>query len=182
MSEVRKRYKEIDSLKGFAIFLVVLGHAIIYFPVNLHEVPWCEVLFTMLSGIHMPLFFAISGFCFSYRGKYWDFLFKKIKRLVFHDIVRSLRDLSCNIQMASGLKTSPVDNDCLLCASGDHQNTDRSIYAFSGKRLSVFLSPWRFAQNQQCQDFRIQVVESPQLAAGRGGDPLDCAAVFSVGI
>lgn len=93
MTEVRKHYKEIDSLKGFAIFLVVLGHAIIYFPINLHEVAWCDVLFKMLSGIHMPLFFAISGFCFSYRGNYWDFLFKKVKRLLLPYFVFNLIDL-----------------------------------------------------------------------------------------
>ena len=93
MTAVRKHYKEIDSLKGFAIFLVVLGHSITYFPVNLHEVPWCEVLFKMLSGIHMPLFFTISGFCFSYRGSYGSFLAKKAKRLLLPYVVFNLIDL-----------------------------------------------------------------------------------------
>ena len=94
MTNPRKIYTEIDSLKGFAIFLVVLGHAIIYFPVNLHEIPWCNVLFTMLSGVHMPLFFAISGFCFSYRGNYRDFLTKKIKRLLVPYFLFNLLDLA----------------------------------------------------------------------------------------
>ena len=93
MAEIRKHYKEIDSLKGFAIFLVVLGHAIVYFPINLHEIPWCDVLFRMLSGIHMPLFFMISGFCFSYRGNYRDFLFKKVKRILIPYFVFNLLDL-----------------------------------------------------------------------------------------
>lgn len=93
MSDVKKHYREIDSLKGFAIFLVVLAHAIIYFPVNLHEVPWCGVLFKLVSGIHMPLFFAISGFCFSYRGNYWKFLSKKAKRLLLPYFVFNLLDL-----------------------------------------------------------------------------------------
>ena len=94
MTNPRKIYAEIDSLKGFAIFLVVLAHAIIYFPVNLHEVPWCDVLFKMISGIHMPLFFAISGFCFSYRGNYRDFLLKKVKRLLIPYFVFNLLDLA----------------------------------------------------------------------------------------
>lgn len=93
MAEVRKRYKEIDSLKGFAIFLVVLGHAIIYFPINLHEIAWCETLFKMLSGIHMPLFFAVSGYCFSYRGHYLNFLSKKAKRLLLPYFVFNMIDL-----------------------------------------------------------------------------------------
>lgn len=82
MSDTRKHYREIDSLKGFAIFMVVLGHAIIHFPVDLHQVPWCETLFRMVSGLHMPLFFAISGFCFSFRGSYREFLRKKFRRIL----------------------------------------------------------------------------------------------------
>lgn len=93
MTEQRKIYREIDSLKGFAIFLVVLGHAIVYFPVNLHEIPWCETLFKMLSGVHMPLFFAVSGYCFSYRGNYGDFISKKAKRLLLPYFVFNLLDL-----------------------------------------------------------------------------------------
>ena len=93
MVKERKIYKEIDSLKGFAIFLVVLAHAIIYFPVNLHEVPWCNVVFNMVSGVHMPLFFAVSGFCFSYRGNYRDFLLKKAQRLLVPYFVFNLLDL-----------------------------------------------------------------------------------------
>ena len=93
MTTARRHYREIDSLKGFAIFLVVLGHAIIYFPIDLHQIPWCEILFKMLSGVHMPLFFTISGFCFSYRGGYGDFLFKKFKRILLPYFLFNLLDL-----------------------------------------------------------------------------------------
>lgn len=93
MPGTRKHFKEIDSLKGFAIFLVVLGHAIIYFPIDLHQVPWCEVLFKLLSGVHMPLFFAISGYCFSYRGNYRDFISKKARRILLPYFVFNLLDL-----------------------------------------------------------------------------------------
>ena len=68
MAGIQKRYIEIDSLKGFAAFLVVLGHAIIYFPINLHENVYCENLFRLLSSIHLPLFFCVAGFCFSYHN------------------------------------------------------------------------------------------------------------------
>ena len=93
MTTTRRHYREIDSLKGFAIFMVVLCHAIIYFPVDLHQIPWCEMLFKMLSGVHMPLFFTISGFCFSYRGNYGDFLFKKFKRILLPYFLFNLLDL-----------------------------------------------------------------------------------------
>lgn len=80
--ESTKRCEEIDWLRGFAIFLVVLGHAIIVFPINLHEVPWCEFLFEVISLFHMALFFAISGYCYSMREGYRAYLIKKFKRLM----------------------------------------------------------------------------------------------------
>ena len=41
----KKRYLEVDSLKGFAMFLVILGHGIIVFPIDLHKLyPWCDIL------------------------------------------------------------------------------------------------------------------------------------------
>lgn len=79
-----ERYKTIDILRGIAITLVVLGHAIIIFPVNLHEVPWCSFVFTWLSSVHMPLFFVISGFCYSTvnLSNYGAYIVKKAKRLL----------------------------------------------------------------------------------------------------
>lgn len=93
MISTQKHYKEIDSLKGFSIFLVVLGHAIIYFPINLHENIYCESLFRILSSVHLPLFFVISGFCFSYHGNYRQHFFKKIKRLLIPYFVFNLLDV-----------------------------------------------------------------------------------------
>ena len=93
MSSLKVHYKQIDSLKGFCIFLVVLGHAIIYFPINLHENIYCEILFKILSSVHMPLFFTISGYCFSYRGNYREFILKKVKRLVIPYFVFNLLDI-----------------------------------------------------------------------------------------
>ena len=87
------RYKEVDILKGIAIFLVLLGHAIIYFPVNLHEIKWCEYLFMWLSCVHMPLFFLMSGFCWSFRGGYGGYVLKKAKRLIVPYLVFSVIDL-----------------------------------------------------------------------------------------
>lgn len=61
----KKRYLEIDSLKGFAIFLVILGHGIIVFPINLHELYfWCLILYNFIYSFHMPLFFFYLVFVF----------------------------------------------------------------------------------------------------------------------
>lgn len=77
-----QKQEEINWLRGFAAFLVVLGHSIIVFPVNLHEIPWCKYLYDTIYSFHMPLFFAISGYCFSMRGGYCSYLIKKAKRLL----------------------------------------------------------------------------------------------------
>lgn len=87
------RYDQIDALKGIAIFLVVLGHSIIYYPVNLHEDTACEFIFQWLSSVHMQLFFVISGFCFSFRGTYKAYIWKKAARLMVPYIVFNIIDI-----------------------------------------------------------------------------------------
>ena len=62
---------EINILKGIGILLVVLGHT---------ETPLSTVIYTF----HMPLFFLLSGYCFSitkYRN-FKPFLLSRIKSLV----------------------------------------------------------------------------------------------------
>lgn len=65
---LKKYYEEVDALKGFAIFMVILAHSIIVYPINLHENKFCLELFNSLTCVHMLLFFMISGFCFSFEG------------------------------------------------------------------------------------------------------------------
>lgn len=77
-----KRIAEIDYIRGFAIFLVVLGHSIIVYPVNLHKISYCKYLYDLIYSFHMPLFFAVSGYCYNYRGGYFNYLKIKAKRLL----------------------------------------------------------------------------------------------------
>lgn len=86
-------YSQIDALKGIAIFLVVLGHSIILYPVNLHENIFCEALYQWLSSVHMPLFFIVSGFCFSYHYKYTDYLRKKVRRILIPYVFFNMLDI-----------------------------------------------------------------------------------------
>lgn len=37
-----KHYREIDILRGIAIIMVFLGHAVIVYPINLENVAWAE--------------------------------------------------------------------------------------------------------------------------------------------
>ena len=88
------RNPKIDAMRGTAIFMVVLGHSIIYYPINLHEVAWCQNLFLLLSSVHMPLFFLLSGFCYQYKGTYKEYITNKIKRLMIPYLIFNLLDIA----------------------------------------------------------------------------------------
>lgn len=89
----RRHYAQIDALRGIAIFLVILGHGIILYPIDLHQNEACLFLFNWISSVHMELFFVISGFCFSYQGDYKAYLWKKGKRLLLPYFVFNLTDM-----------------------------------------------------------------------------------------
>lgn len=90
---VTRRYDLIDALKGIAIFFVVLAHSIIVYPIDLHDNVICDFIFRWLSSVHMPLFFLISGFCFSFRNNYKEYIWKKIKRILVPYFVFGLVDI-----------------------------------------------------------------------------------------
>lgn len=93
----KRRNNYIDAIRGFAILLVILGHSIIVYPINLHEIQWCKILYQFIYSFHMPLFFLVSGFCFSYKNQLKSFLIKKIKRIVLPYLCFSLLDLLSRI-------------------------------------------------------------------------------------
>ena len=90
---MQKRCEEIDALKGFAMFLVVLGHSIIVYPINLHENNFFNNLYEFISTFHLPLFFIISGYCFSYKDSYKQYITKKIKRILIPYLIFSLLNI-----------------------------------------------------------------------------------------
>ena len=58
----------IDSLKGVAILLVVLGHTLDGAPMY-SGTEWMQTLHDIIYSFHMPLFFFLSGCTFSLSGK-----------------------------------------------------------------------------------------------------------------
>lgn len=79
----KTHYDQIDALKGFAILLVLLGHSIIVYPINLHDNPICLTVFDLVSTVHMPLFFTIAGLNYNYKSNsYKEYINKKIRRLM----------------------------------------------------------------------------------------------------
>ena len=89
----KRHYTEFDILRGMAILMVMLYHSIIVFPLNLHEIQWCQTLHTFLWVVQMPLFFLVSGFCYSYRNNYRDYAKKKCMRILVPHIVFSMLDI-----------------------------------------------------------------------------------------
>ncbi|MBD5177100.1 MAG: acyltransferase family protein [Bacteroidales bacterium] len=78
----RPRQSYLDVLKGIAIFLVVMGHAIAFQVRGLDH----SLLFKIIGTVHMPLFFFISGWL-SYKASGIDIfsgraLWKRFKRLI----------------------------------------------------------------------------------------------------
>ena len=79
-----ERIKWLDDLKGFAIFLIVLGHV----AVTVENISTGSVqsisnaLFKGIYSFHVPLFFMIAGLTFSARSSFLEFFVKKFKRLM----------------------------------------------------------------------------------------------------
>lgn len=88
-----KRIEQIDILRGIFILLVFLYHSIIVYPINLGEIAWCSWLHDFLWLIHMPGFFLVSGFCFSFSANYGDYFIKKCKRLLVPHLFFGLIDI-----------------------------------------------------------------------------------------
>ena len=79
MSE-KKRLAWLDSIKGFAIIMVVLGHiASGYIQAGLYpENSGVMVLmYNFTYAFHMPLFFVLSGFSFGFAYVYESYVLKK---------------------------------------------------------------------------------------------------------
>jgi fucose 4-O-acetylase-like acetyltransferase len=77
---MKKRLASIDALKGFAIILVVLGHAIQYSGQDFDN----NVIFRIIYAFHMPLFMFLSGVVatYSYEAGIFPYLKGKFNLLV----------------------------------------------------------------------------------------------------
>lgn len=82
MEETKHYYENIDILRGIAILLVVLGHAVAKENIVTADSRWCNEIYNFIYSFHMPLFFIISGFCFTRYSCYWKFLIRKCRYLL----------------------------------------------------------------------------------------------------
>lgn len=68
-------YPELDVIKGIAILLIILGHSLCEFPVNIGE--QLSAVIPYVDGFSLAIFFVASGFLFSTKDSWGVFLKKK---------------------------------------------------------------------------------------------------------
>jgi len=104
----REYYKEIDIIKGIAILLVILGHSFCNFPFDLgSQCP--QELIEVVRSFQMPLFFMASGFLFSWRGTFLDFVKNKARRLLIPYLVFGIVSLVLKISFSSITRSGEID-------------------------------------------------------------------------
>lgn len=87
MEKTRKYYENVDIIRGFAILLVVLGHALAPDNIVTTDSKWCNVVHDFIYSFHMPLFFLISGFCYVQSENYGKFFLRKSRYLLIPYLV-----------------------------------------------------------------------------------------------
>lgn len=73
-------YPELDVIKGIAILLIILGHSLCEFPVNIDE--QLQSVIPYVDGFSLAIFFVASGFLYSTKDSWSVFLKKKSLRLL----------------------------------------------------------------------------------------------------
>lgn len=115
MSKAKLRIEWIDILRGFAIFLVLLGH---------NNPPFINYIY----GFHMPLFFVISGYLYNDEQSLWVHLRHIFNRYVLTYIVLCIFNLFLyyvellfvvgSIQLSSRTVLSNIKNILLVNERG----------------------------------------------------------------
>lgn len=78
MNKIVSRLNYIDVLKGFAIFLMVMGHALSWsYPSNFVRTPDNDFVRNLIYAFHMPLFFFLSGYVIDLKNNEWNLSYCK---------------------------------------------------------------------------------------------------------
>lgn len=92
---MKERIVEMDILRGLGILLVILGHCVPDFPVDLRSNVLAGDLEVWIYRFHMPLFFLCSGYAFCLttikvqRLSFFTFINQRVKRIVIPYLVFS---------------------------------------------------------------------------------------------
>ena len=91
--KLHKRIEYVDILKGIGIICVLLGHNLVVQDDG--QLP--EIMRYIIYSFHMPLFFFLSGYVFSTKVNWTNFIKKKIKTIVVPMYIFSLVIMIFNI-------------------------------------------------------------------------------------
>ena len=68
-----KRLDNLDVAKGIGILLVIFGHC---------QLGWIGSVHSLIYSFHMPLFFFISGVCFSNKYTFSTLAVKRFRQMI----------------------------------------------------------------------------------------------------
>ncbi|MBQ7955059.1 MAG: acyltransferase [Lachnospiraceae bacterium] len=78
---MKRYYLSLDFLRGIAITLMIIGHSIIVYPIDISGNTACQIIHNFIYYFHMEFFFILAGMCES-KKRYLDVVKKKSKRLL----------------------------------------------------------------------------------------------------
>ena len=133
---MKERDLSIDYVKGLAIILVYMGHAILYYPPGLFaNCGWSEVLGKMIVSCNMPLFFFISGLLFAFSKKNnMEVVRDKAKRLLIPYLFAMMFVVVAKQVLPSSMAYKTTAGEGIL--------TD--IFIMGGDRWFVYVLMWIF--------------------------------------
>ena len=95
-----QRIEYIDTLKGIAIILVVMGHVVQFIWGDRYGSD--QIIFILIYSFHMPLFFFLSGLCTKVIDRGGISLKKKMKSLLYPFLLWNLIVYFQHIQVEAG--------------------------------------------------------------------------------
>lgn len=114
----KQRLVDIDKAKGFAIFLVVLGHIVSGKGSPPAGNAWYDILQVGIYTFHMPFFMYLSGLVFAYTypdidkiADYFTYILKKIKRLSIGYILFGILIYLGKISLSKAMHVDHIPND-----------------------------------------------------------------------
>ncbi len=93
---MEKRLKSIDITRAIAMLFIVLGHTLVHSE-N------CSAIYKFIYSFHVILFFVISGFTFSGKKKFFEFLKGKFLRIMIPYFIWAVLFLVPYMLFASGV-------------------------------------------------------------------------------
>ena len=88
----KMRNIEIDSIRGMAIILMVLGHSFLIYPIDFFHSPGYYEFNRWFYSFHMGALFFVAGAVYRCNG-YLPFLWKKVRRILVPYFVFNLLSL-----------------------------------------------------------------------------------------